>query len=124
MTDKRDRDGEGDPLFASVDAGEGTNIFERRELVTIDYLPTEDRIVGRDEQIETVATEIAPLVSGNPSNSIMIYGKTGSGKSLVAKHVAKRSKREATRRGYSLATAYVNCSQAKGEADALQQVGT
>lgn len=124
MTDKLDRDGEGDPLFASVDAGEGTHIFERRELVTIDYLPTEDRIVGRDEQIETVATEIAPLVSGNPSNSVMIYGKTGSGKSLVAKHVAKRSKREATRRGYSLATAYVNCSQAKGEADALQQVGT
>jgi len=73
--------------------------------VIIDHLPTEDRIVGRDEQIETVANEIAPLVSGNPPNSIMIYGKTGSGKSLVAKHVATRSETEAARRGNSMTTA-------------------
>lgn len=124
MNENVDGDTEADPLFSSVDVGGGNQIFNRRELVTIDHLPTEDRIVGRDEQIETVANEIAPLVSGNPPNSIMIYGKTGSGKSLVAKHVATRSEREAARRGNSMTTAYVNCSQAKGKADALQQAGT
>ena len=117
-------DTEPDPLFDSVDASGGSRIFERRELVTIDHLPTEDRIVGRDEQIETVANEVAPVVSGAPPNSVMIYGKTGSGKSLVAKHVVKRSKQEAARRGNSLATAYINCSQAKGNADVLQQIGS
>lgn len=117
-------DTEPDPLFDSVDASGGSRIFERRELVTIDHLPTEDRIVGRDEQIETVANEVAPVVSGAPPNSVMIYGKTGSGKSLVAKHVVKRSKQEAARRGNSLATAYINCSQAKGNADVLQHIGS
>jgi cell division control protein 6 len=124
MDSNPDFDAGSDPLFDSVDTTGANQIFERRELVTIDHLPTEDRIVGRDEQIETVANEVAPVVSGGPPNSVMIYGKTGSGKSLVAKHVAKRSEREATRRGNNLATAYVNCSQAKGKADALQQIGS
>ncbi len=66
MNENVDGDTEADPLFSSVDVGGGNQIFNRRELVTIDHLPTEDRIVGRDEQIETVANEIAPLVSGNP----------------------------------------------------------
>lgn len=124
MDSNPDFDAGSDPLFDSVDTTGANQIFEHRELVTIDHLPTEDRIVGRDEQIETVANEIAPVVSGGPPNSVMIYGKTGSGKSLVAKHVAKRSEREATRRGNNLATAYVNCTQAKGKADALQLIGS
>lgn len=117
-------DSKPDPLFESADTDGDSPIFERRELVTIDHLPTEDRIVGRDEQIEMVANEVAPVVSGNPPNSVMIYGKTGCGKSLVAKHVMKRSEDEAARRDNRLATAYVNCSQAKGNADALQQIGS
>ncbi|SEO78834.1 cell division control protein 6 [Halorientalis persicus] len=116
-------DREPDPLFESVEPSGGDRIFERRELVTIDHLPTEDRIVGRDEQIRMIAGEIGPAVSGAPPNSVMIYGKTGSGKSLVAKHVVQRSEREATRRGNALATGYANCSQAKGNSDTLQQLG-
>jgi len=116
-------DTEPDPLFDSVELTGGDPIFERRELVTIDHLPTEDRIVGRDDQIKMIANEIGPAVSGAPPNSVMIYGKTGSGKSLVAKHVMKRSEEEAERRDNNLAVAYANCSQAKGNADALQQLG-
>jgi len=112
-----------DPLFQSIEDSGSDSIFEERELVTIDHLPNEDRIVGRDGQIEMVAEDIGPAVSGAPPNSVMIYGKTGSGKSLVAKHVMKRSEQEADRRGNNLAVAYTNCSQAKGNSDALKQIG-
>ncbi|MFC7029411.1 AAA family ATPase [Halomicroarcula sp. GCM10025710] len=81
-------------VFENVDEG-GGGIFEQREILQIDYVPSEKRIVGRDEQIEKVAEEIGPIVVGQPPNSIIIYGKTGCGKSLVAKHVSKIAKEEA-----------------------------
>jgi cell division control protein 6 len=109
-------------VFDSVNEG-GEGIFEQREILQIDYVPSEKRIVGRDEQIEQVAEEIGPIVVGQPPNSIIIYGKTGCGKSLVAKHVSKLAKEEAENRGVNLATGYVNCQQAKGNSDALSNYG-
>jgi len=109
-------------VFENVDEG-GGGIFEQREILQIDYVPSEKRIVGRDEQIEKVAEEIGPIVVGQPPNSIIIYGKTGCGKSLVAKHVSKIAKEEAENRGVRLATGYINCQQAKGNSDALSKYG-
>jgi cell division control protein 6 len=109
-------------VFDSVSGG-GEGIFEQREILQIDYVPSEKRIVGRDEQIEKVAEEIGPIVVGQPPNSIIIYGKTGCGKSLVAKHVSKLAKEEAENRGVNLATGYINCQQAKGNSDALSKYG-
>ncbi|MEA5386870.1 AAA family ATPase [Haloarculaceae archaeon H-GB2-1] len=119
------RDGDdGDELFESIDDSGGNNIFSRRELLDIDHVPDENRIVGRDEQIQDLAKELGPAVSGAPPNSVIIYGKTGSGKSLVTKHVMERARDEADRRGNRLATATVDCSQAKGEADTVQEIAT
>jgi cell division control protein 6 len=109
-------------VFEDVEK-EGGGIFERREILQIDYVPDEKRIVGRDEQIEKVAGEIGPIVVGQPPNSIIIYGKTGCGKSLVAKHVSKIAQEEAESRDVRLATGYVNCQQAKGNSDALSKYG-
>jgi cell division control protein 6 len=113
-----------DDLFESIDESGGNSIFSRRELLDIDHVPDENRIVGRDEQIQDLAKELGPAVSGAPPNSVIIYGKTGSGKSLVTKHVMDRARDEADRRGNRLATATVDCSQAKGEADTVQEIAT
>lgn len=112
---------EGDELFQSVNGG-GDEIFANRELLNIDHVPDENRIVGRDEHIQDLANEVGPAVTGSSPNSVILYGKTGSGKSLVANHVMKRARREARRRGNELATVTVDCAQAKGEADTIQTI--
>jgi cell division control protein 6 len=109
-------------VFSDVTEG-GDGVFEEREILQIDYVPEENRIVGRDDQIEKVAGEIGPVVAGQPPNSTIIYGKTGCGKSLVAKHVLKIAQEEAENRDVALATGYVNCQQAKGNSDALAKYG-
>ncbi len=113
---------EPDELFQTVDESGGDDIFANRELLNIDHVPNENRIVGRDKHITELANEVGPAVTGSPPNSVILYGKTGSGKSLVANHVMERARNEADRRGNRMATVTVDCAQAKGEADTIQTI--
>lgn len=113
----------GDELFESVGtSADGSGIFATRELLNIDHVPDQNRIVGRDKHIRDLANEIGPAVTGAPPNSVILYGKTGSGKSLVANHVMERARNEARRRDNRLAVVTVDCAQARGEADTIQTI--
>jgi len=109
-----------DPLFAVDDESQRPTIFERRELLKVGHVPEHDRIVGRDDRIEQVATELRPAVRGEPPNNVVIYGKTGTGKSLVARHVTNRAQRAAESNGVRLGQAYVDCAQRNTETRAAR----
>ena len=101
-----------DPLFTwENDEATRTHLFERKELLKVGHVPESTRIVGRDNEIESVATELRPVVQAEPPNNVMIYGKTGTGKSLVARHVTERARRAASARGVTVGTVYVDCAQ-------------
>ncbi|WP_256546810.1 Cdc6/Cdc18 family protein [Halobellus inordinatus] len=109
----------GDPLFADQDP-----IFTRKELLHVGHVPEEDRIVGRDTEIESVAEETGAVVRGDPPNNVMIYGKTGTGKSLVSRHVATRAKNAAQANGVDCDVLYIDCSEADTETRATRQIAT
>ncbi|WP_327054143.1 Cdc6/Cdc18 family protein [Halomicrococcus gelatinilyticus] len=101
-----------DPLFNwDEDESGRTSIFERKELLKVGHVPESNRIVGRDSEIEAVAAELRPIVRSEPPNNVMIYGKTGTGKSLVARHVTERARRAAEAQDVSVGTVYVDCAQ-------------
>lgn len=103
-----------DPLFRTENP-----IFKQKELLEIDLVPDEDRIVGRDEEIQNVANALNPAILGQSPRNIIIYGKTGTGKSLVARHVTGRAKDAATTQETALAVAYIDCAQANTETRAI-----
>lgn len=110
--EKQFEDPSEDPLFAWDDEeADRTQIFARKELLKVGHVPASDRIVGRDDEIEDVAAEIRPIVRANPPNNVMIYGKTGTGKSLVARHVIERARQAAVAQGVDAGTVYVDCAQ-------------
>lgn len=109
--DDRFEDPSEDPLFNWDNDPEAAHIFERKELLKVGHVPESDRIVGRNEEIESVAAELRPMVRTEPPNNVVIYGKTGTGKSLVARHVTARARRAAAARGVSVETVYVDCAQ-------------
>jgi len=74
-----------DDLFTREDP-----IFANKELLEISHLPGEGRIVGRDDEISDLATAVNPAIFGQSPSNVLIYGKTGTGKSLCAKYVSKR----------------------------------
>lgn len=101
-----------DPLFNfDEDSPAYADIFKQKELLKVGHVPESTRIVGRNTEIEAVAAELRPIVQGQPPNNVMIYGKTGTGKSLVARHVTKRAKRAAEARDVPVGMVYVDCAQ-------------
>jgi len=101
-----------DPLFAlDEEDPDRADIFARKELLKVGHVPESARIVGRDDEIEAVAAELRPIVRSDPPNNVMIYGKTGTGKSLVARHVTERARRAAESNGVAVGTVYVDCAQ-------------
>ena len=110
--DDRFEDPVKDPLF-DFDENDPNraDIFARKELLKVGHVPESARIVGRDSEIEAVAAELRPIVRSDPPNNVMIYGKTGTGKSLVARHVTERARRAADSKGVSVGTVYVDCAQ-------------
>ena len=73
---------ETDELFTREDP-----IFTDKELLEISHIPDEGRIVGRDEEIQQIANAVNPAIFGQSPSNVLIYGKTGTGKSLCAKYV-------------------------------------
>jgi cell division control protein 6 len=110
---------ESDDLFAREDP-----IFVNKELLEINHLPDEGRIVGRDEEIKNLANAVNPAIFGQSPSNLLIYGKTGTGKSLCAKHVSQRLVDTAHDEGVNAQFAYVDCAQDSTETQAVQTIAS
>jgi len=110
---------ESDDLFIREDP-----IFVNKELLEINHLPEEGRIVGRDEEIGQLANAVNPGIFGQSPSNVLIYGKTGTGKSLCAKYVSRRLVQTADEEGVSAAHAYVDCAQDGTETQAVQTIAS
>ncbi|MFC6838467.1 Cdc6/Cdc18 family protein [Halomarina ordinaria] len=108
-----------DDLFIREDP-----IFVNKELLEINHLPDEGRIVGRDEEIGQLANAVNPAIFGQSPSNVLIYGKTGTGKSLCAKYVSGRLIRTAEEEGVTTAYAYVDCAQDSTETQAVQTIAS
>jgi len=106
-----------DDLFTREDP-----IFVQKELLEINHLPDEGRIVGRDEEIQNLANAVNPAIFGQSPSNVLIYGKTGTGKSLCAKHVSRRLVSTAHNEGVAATFTYVDCAQDSTETQAVQTI--
>lgn len=99
-------------------------IFEDKELLEINHLPDGRRIVGRDSKIEQLANLVNPAIFGQSPNNALMYGKTGTGKSLCAKYVSRELVKKAEEEDVRAAYAYIDCAQDTTETQAIQSIGT
>ncbi|MGZ0747328.1 DNA replication protein Orc4 [Haloparvum sp. AD34] len=105
-----------DPLFES-----GHRIFANKDLLKIGHVPEAERIVGRDEEISKLAKRLNGAVHGYSPENVMIYGKTGTGKSLVSKHVCQRAQ-NAAQDGVEIGAAYIDCAEDNTETQAVSSL--
>ena len=83
------------------------SLFTNKSILQTAYVP--DEIPHRSEQIQQIAEILAPALRGEKPSNIFMYGKTGTGKTLTAKHTTSRLKSVAEENNISLKTIYVNC---------------
>lgn len=88
-------------------------VFKDREVLRHDYLP--DRLPHREDQIKLLGQTLAPALKGARSSNLIIYGKTGTGKTAVTKYVLNRLEVKAKEFQAPVKFCYVNCRMVGSE---------
>jgi len=83
-----------DSIWESEDS-----VFADKELLDIEHIPDEERIIGREDEISNLANSIHPAIRGGKPRNTLIYGKTGTGKSRCQARYSKCRKLR-SRAGY------------------------
>lgn len=82
-------------------------IFKDRDVMRSTYIP--DKLLHRDKEIRDLANILGPIMAGNTPSNAFLYGKPGSGKTAVTKHVLQVLEAKANEVGIKFRSAYINC---------------
>ncbi|MEM2142055.1 MAG: ORC1-type DNA replication protein [Candidatus Thorarchaeota archaeon] len=87
---------------------QGQAIFRNRNALRPTFVP--DTLPFREEQMARIASILGPALRGAPPSNILCYGKTGTGKTVVARYVLNVLVEKAKESGVKAPiAAYVNC---------------
>ena len=102
-------DGETDEASRGLfdDLLEGEPIFENKEVLRPSYTP--ERLPHREEQINNMATILVSALRGDTPSNILIYGKTGTGKTASAKFVSEELETTSQKYEVPCEVEYINC---------------
>ena len=84
-------------------------LIRDRSLLDPNHVVPEDRIVGRDEQLQEVTKMLRVALGDNRPPNLFLYGPSGTGKSLITKAVCNNISQICDNRGISFGTIEVNC---------------
>ncbi|MHC1635453.1 MAG: ORC1-type DNA replication protein [Candidatus Methanospirareceae archaeon] len=85
----------------------GSLIFKNREVLRPTYIPED--LPHRKEQIRELADILAPALKGEAPSNVLIYGKTGTGKTATTRYVGKELEEMGREIGSKCYFLYINC---------------
>ena len=99
-------------LDTIFDSAVSNNLFVNKSILQSNYSP--ENIPHREEQIELVASILAPALRGDKVSNLFVYGKTGTGKTISVQHVINKLQERMKQMGQShIKFLYVNCKMKK-----------
>ena len=93
-----------DNLFEGL-VGNG-GIFANKDILRHAYVP--EKLPHRTEQIKGLADILSAALKGETPSNILIYGKTGTGKTSTVKYVSAELEETARKRGSNCSLLYIN----------------
>ncbi len=87
------------------------SLFKNKKVLQSNYTP--ESILHREEQIQQIASILAPILRNEKPSNIFIYGKTGTGKTVSVKYTVKNLEEIAFKNNVPLKVIYINCKLKK-----------
>ena len=91
----------------------GKSIFINRQVLRSDFIP--EKLPFREEQINIIGHIFAPILQDSKPSNLLLYGKTGSGKTAVAKYVISKFDETTKQHNKLISLAYSNARLAGSE---------
>ena len=95
-------------------------IFRDREVLRHSYRP--HILPHRKPQIDQIAAILAPALQTETPSNILIYGKTGTGKTASVRYVGSELESVSTRRGTTCRVIHLNCEVIDTQYRVLAQI--
>lgn len=102
--------------------GVQNTVFRDKGLLDPDVVIDEDRIVGRDQQLDDIITYLRPALQGNRPPNMLLYGPSGTGKSLIINAVCEQLDELATMQGDRFGVIRINCQTIKSHDRAVYRL--
>ncbi|MDG6229794.1 MAG: ORC1-type DNA replication protein [Candidatus Thermoplasmatota archaeon] len=105
-------------IFGRLLLSEG--LFINREAMRPSYMP--QILPHRERQINELASILVPALRGETPSNIFIYGKTGTGKTIVTKFVGGELLKKGEEMGKYVTFVYINCEVVDTQYRLLQNI--
>ncbi|QSG16386.1 orc1/cdc6 family replication initiation protein [Halapricum desulfuricans] len=122
MADGDDQRSLSQSIKGRLQEGVQNSVFRDKGLLDPDAVIDEDRIVGRDEQLEDIITYLRPALQGNRPPNMLLYGPSGTGKSLIINAVCQQVLELANSQGDQFGVIKINCQTIKSHDRAVYRL--
>lgn len=122
MADGDDEQSLSQSIKGRLQNGAQNSVFRDKGLLDPDAVIDEDRIVGRDEQLDDIITYLRPAVQGNRPPNMLLYGPSGTGKSLIINAVCQQVLELANAQGDRFGVIKINCQTIKSHDRAVYRL--
>lgn len=108
VTESEKLDSSDSSVVDSILDGEVQSVFKDKGLVDSSTIVDQDRIYGRDEQLAAEARAFRDTLDGERPPDLLLYGPSGTGKTLTVKAVANKVKERTHETGINFDFVAVN----------------
>jgi cell division control protein 6 len=99
-----------DPIDDLLDAAEtGKSIIKNRDILHFTYIP--DIILHRKSEQEQVTQSLLPILKQSRPSNLLVYGKPGTGKTLVVKKVLSKIQERVEKSKFPIKLVYSNSKE-------------